>query len=397
MAAVFLAACTNNGEEIGQTAFIGGTQGLVINFLPNSPPEKVVYGERFPIQIEIENVGEATIPQHEDPAKSNIIVDITGIYAADFNSDDGRLDTKYIDLGPEGLEPIRQTPQGDRLPGGVEILEYEIEGYQRRLSGNLEVNIRADICYAYQTVASVKYCSLSNTQSARDSICQIDGNKQVANSAGPVQLASVSQAVAGRDDTTFTLTFRHLGNGDLSKITEEQNSPGYPGSYGPQMKQDVRTSECNPADRISNENVVYVEIYPQAGSTTDRETVNFENFRCTGFAQKRQIGTDTFYNIGWVRLTNGQAKITCNLNDMQTDAIREMRVFMVYDYKESKEKTMLIQHLLDDSQLPGSGTLGDAPANPETNNNNPPTPSGNNLPDIAPGDDDDAPPSIPSI
>src|SRR3989338_9546291 len=64
-----------------ETPFVGGTAGLLIDFVEDSPPAEVTDGGNFPfdVVVKLENPGERAI------AKENVKVTISGIDPSDFD------------------------------------------------------------------------------------------------------------------------------------------------------------------------------------------------------------------------------------------------------------------------------------------------------------------------
>ena len=89
-----------------ETPFIGGTDGLLIDLLDDSPPEEVTDGGNYPfdVVVKLENAGEEMI------VKDDVIVEISGIDPREF----GLTEEDLVKNPDEDLEATRKSSEGSK-------------------------------------------------------------------------------------------------------------------------------------------------------------------------------------------------------------------------------------------------------------------------------------------
>ncbi len=298
LAAIFIISCQPSSQTASTaTPFFGGTTGLVINFEPNSPPAEVIDGRRFPFSVivKLENIGESDI----QPGKAE--VRITGIYPPDF----GQNTPELKKTNPEAILGVKKDSEGNKIPGGIAQIEFPNLNYQGQLQGNLQLPLRAEVCYNYETRMSSTYCMRKNLLSTAAGPCKINEPKTVFNSGAPVQVTSFTESVAGTNTVLFNFKIALKGNGNVFR----------------------GGTNCNPA--VSNENKVFVIV-----------DSGLPGLKCQGLQEK---GSDE--RSGFASLSNGEASFTCTQPITGSDAVKEIAVKMNHDYLESKSTQILVKHV----------------------------------------------------
>lgn len=297
LAAIFIVACQPS-EKTASTAtpFIGGTNGLLINFAPNAPPSEVIDGDRFPFSaiVTLENTGES------DVQANKLEVRLTGLYPPDFGQ------TGELKKNPaEPILGIKKDSEGNKIPGTVSQVEFENLNYKGRLQGNLQLPIRAEVCYNYETRGSAVYCMRKNLLTTVPGPCKVNEPKTMHNSGAPIQVVSFTESVAGSNTVLFNFKVSLKGNGNVFR----------------------GNTNCNPV--LQNENRVYVIV-----------DSGLNGLQCQGLQERGSDGRS-----GFIRLTNGESTFTCTQPNINADAVKELSVKLNYDYLETKTTQLLVKHV----------------------------------------------------
>ncbi|MGC9058493.1 MAG: hypothetical protein ACP5IJ_01540 [Candidatus Nanoarchaeia archaeon] len=206
-------------------AFIGGTEGLKISFLPDQPPSEVFAKQSFTIGLKIENIGEgkmfplnnlniSTLRSGKSDKigtdKPGAFVEIMGITKEAFTN------LKQLTNITEALNPAKKVGK-DIVPGGSTFITLtptapEIVGASQNYP------LVAKLVYAYETKAISTVCLKENiyTQATGGKeICKISGQKPVSNSGGPIQITSVEETYNG-----FNIKVKNVGTGEPFILNE---------------------------------------------------------------------------------------------------------------------------------------------------------------------------------
>jgi len=292
--------CNNPGTTKTKT-FVGGTNGVLINFAQEAPPAEVYDScaggnNQFDIVVELNNDGEY------DVSKENALITITGIMPEDFGYSASMLSKNP----PEDL-------MGKKVgqPSVPVQVEFPNLAYRGNVLGDRSFPIRAEICYTYQSTAIAQTCIRSDLKSTSQGSCTVEGSKPVDGSGAPIQVTSFVESVAGNDQVRYEITIEHKGNGNVF----------------------VPSSKC--VDTYANRNRVYVNIVSR-----------IPGLKCTGL----RGGTDT---SGYVTLNSekgtGKAVISCIQKIPQPeqggriDYTSDLTVTMSYDYLSYKIQQLTVK------------------------------------------------------
>ena len=306
IALLALAACDEGEETSIRGTYIGGSEGIKMEFAPDAPPEMTADNKQqnFDIVVQLTNKGEADV-EAEDAQ-----VTIKGFLPEAFGKSKGDLE-----INPdETVEGRIRTPDGTIIePPYIEAIVEDLE-YQNKEPGNIQLPIRAEICYLYETNIATKLCIKEDMlKQEDDDICEISSTRSVSSSGAPVQVSKVSQTGAGRDKTRFTFT---IANVDTGKVYREN-------------------SDCSPS--TTDENKVYVEILELEGSEV----------KCTGL----QGGTE---DTGYITLSGGTPRdVTCTATfseSQRTDRLQPFQIRLSYNYNEFIEQPIEIVYTPEDGE-----------------------------------------------
>jgi hypothetical protein len=183
---VLVSGCsTKKAVETGPaSAFIGGTDGLVMSFVQDAPPAEYPQQVPFDVIINVENKGESTVSA--DAAKFYIVLG-------------GISTTAYgIDNPLQPLEELqgKQLIQKTTTPGGVTQATFSSDG-SPSFPGSQPQKITATLCYPYITQVQGTVCitpSLARQTVGGAQLCTVTGSKTVYSSGAPVKITSLSES-----------------------------------------------------------------------------------------------------------------------------------------------------------------------------------------------------------
>ncbi|MBW3010918.1 hypothetical protein KY326_01725 [Candidatus Woesearchaeota archaeon] len=265
-------------------AFIGGTNGLLLEFSPDRPRDKVFSGGADPFDVEIQLINDG----EWEVMKDDVTVTLSGLDPAEFGYTEARKNPD------EDLLAKYRDPQGTVIPSNAVYIIYESLNREQPVLGDTTYPVRADICYKYGTNAISSLCIRKDLRSREEGVCAVDGSRVVQNSASPVQVVELTENAASSTALAFTFRIQKKGNGKVYRLA----------------------SDCNP-QRV-DENRVFVEI-----------DTGLPGLVCSGLRE----GSD---NTGYADLRAGEAIIRCKQDiAVQNDFVKSINIKLQYDYKET--------------------------------------------------------------
>lgn len=320
MSVLVLAGCTG-GQTVNSagTPYVGGTNGLLISFLENSPPAQVSDGNTFPFDIVVllENAGESDIPT------GKASVTISGLYPGDFRVTPADLTTTNTPATGGIIQGVKKDPAGNKIPGSVAQIEIPVDDAQLSFvrpltTGNLQLPIQTNVCYTYATHASGRYCLRANPLSNVQGVCEPTGTKELYSSASPMQVVNLVQSYAGADSVNLNFQIIKRGNGNVFRPTD-LDSP------------DIPVCGQTASAQLIDQNIV--------GVTVSVPTAPAGEVTCYGLGGAGNSGT--------VRLdSQGNAAVSCKIsNSGGVDAVRELNVDLAFDYSEVRTSSIIVQKL----------------------------------------------------
>lgn len=309
---VFASGCGENTENPagGSTTtkrFIGGTDGLVLEFLDGAPPAETYDGgnNNFGIAVKVENKGESAVTTQQAKLK------LTGFLPSDF----GVTAQDMEEVLTTDLNGMDVDPQGNTLVGGTDVVSFgDTFDHDGVLSGNTPYSVQASICYQYTTKASATLCVEEDLldPDSKGAVCEAENSAITPDvSGGPVQLEeTMTESVIGQNRISFTFT--------VKKATEEGEL------FSPNSGACVEESQY--------EDTVYVVV----------NTGMAGELSCTGLSGQNGQGTDS----GSVKLFSGSRQIICQqeLTDLG-DYTKEANIDITYDYRQYASTEILVRHI----------------------------------------------------
>ena len=216
---LFVAGCTSgtssgkkNGYEL-TGSFNGGNDALSFSFEGGMPPEKIKDNAigTFDIRVLVQNMGEFDIP------KDNIHAVLTGFDLEQYGVTES---TKTV---PTDLRGFKK--QGDNIiEGGKQFISFNSLQFKDSIvSGTRQETLAVNICYPYETRAIAVMCVSGNTLLGYDNVyeaCEIEGEKQYANSGGPVRIENLKQYSAGESKLLIQFDIVHDAASDYGSVYE---------------------------------------------------------------------------------------------------------------------------------------------------------------------------------
>jgi len=279
-----------------ESPFVGGTQGLVLDFQDLRPEVFDGGGDPFDIIVRLENKGEALV------RSDDVRVKLSGINPAEFSKSESDL----IRTAPDDVIEMRKDPQGNIIPGPPIFVEFTGLNHQSPIAGaSAQFPLRADVCYLYRTKGVTKLCVRENLLTPRPGgICEMNEQKEVFNSGAPVQIVNFKESTRAKNKIGFTFEITNAGSGSIFE----------------------RNSRCDRRVR-KNENRVYISIDTKLGGLA-----------CTGL-ETTASGAEGFVTM------YGSTKIVSCAQSISTSSDYEQLVNIeaIYDYEDRIQSTLNVK------------------------------------------------------
>ncbi|MEK6856852.1 MAG: hypothetical protein AABX49_02440 [Nanoarchaeota archaeon] len=203
--------CDRNKEK-GEGGFLGGKEGLVIDFVDDAPPLSGIFkGEAFPVDVEIINKGETDI------GENSITLYLTGAVYSSSTIATSNVDKQASnDVFIAGIEESEEKRVEDSsvVPLGTVTYNGEI------LGDSIPLEVGVSVCYPYETKVQVdNFCvpSTARTVTGTDD-CEIITTENIVrekeNSGAPVQITSLREQ-EGPNFVRVTLDINNVGTGEV--------------------------------------------------------------------------------------------------------------------------------------------------------------------------------------
>ncbi|MBN2567136.1 hypothetical protein JXB02_03585 [Candidatus Woesearchaeota archaeon] len=288
----------------GGAGFVGGSDGLAMDFLTDSPPGEVFDQNTYPfdITIRVENKGE------DDVGAGEYKLGIEGFSPDDF----GQTQAVMMGWPTTVLEGARKDAGGNLIDGTIEYFSFPYGGgmfsYQGQVVKSEIFTVRAKMCYTYETTATALLCYREDTLGINDEgVCEVDGTKSVDSSGSPIHVTRLDETKQGSDTIRFTFDVAHRGTGKI---------------YGPAADQnDLCTHD------VQNEDRVLVTV--DTGMATAPV--------CSGLGNS---------NTGEVTLqSGGKRTITCSqeVGAVTGSYEKVVTITLKYDYEQSKDTSLIVK------------------------------------------------------
>ncbi len=296
------AGCQQSSSGISSGSFLGGTQGLAMQFMEGAPPLTVYDQGNFPfsVQVKVENVGE------HDVASGEYVLSVQGVDPGEFGNP-----TMSV-AGSDPLEGKEKDSEGNVIPGGITYVDFGSWDYTGSVTGTTTYTLRVDNCYKYGSRAIAMLCvkeDLLDTEP--NAICRVNEAKPVSNAGSPIQITGLTESAMGNNRISFSFKVSHRGAGAIS----------IPQAGAP---------TCS--DALTEENVVNVRVETGIGGTLD----------CSGLDGASGSGMDS----GDVQLFEGLRTIRCtqDIPAFPNDFEKAVNVYAGFEYKEHVQTPLYVKH-----------------------------------------------------
>ncbi|MBI3035752.1 hypothetical protein HYY71_05515 [Candidatus Woesearchaeota archaeon] len=301
-----------------------GTQGIIMSFLPNAPPERIYVEQNAPTEsssfdvvLELRNKG--AYPQPDEPVKPAAeFAGLGKLYLSGFDNKIIKLDKNSIDLNPIALEG-KSTINPN---GGQDIIEFKASIDSSSLNvERYEPTLLATVCYAYHTVAGPSVCIDPNPYSVvkEKKVCEIKPLTFPSQGA-PIAITRIDEE-AFTTKTQFKITIKNVGGGDVLR-------------RGP--SEEV-FAKCDPSGdkKIGREDID--KVYLQEVKISNKE------LQCGPYAEGLVKGLQ-----GYVRLINGEGFVICELpkeeyTNKATAYTTPIKITLAYGYRTTAERKLQIK------------------------------------------------------
>jgi len=280
---LFIAGCTDAGRSTGK--FIGGDRGLEITFLEQEPPNEVLDNgeDEFDITLRLRNVGEVDIPE------AKVIASLKGISKEDFS-------LRSLTERSEGpLERLQRISNRITEPDETEI-RFQNARYKFDLNAAFDIDLRADVCYEYGTIAIVDLCLKRDpTQRRSGDQCLINNNNVIVdNSAAPVKIISLSQRSSGSGKIKFTFEIETVGIGEVFEPGTFSNECGIEDDKKDRLRVKVSSRANIPIDcsRLNGDEGI-IELF--SGRRSIRCELDTSNLQDVAFLSRINIVSNYFF------------------------------------------------------------------------------------------------------
>ncbi|MFW6025385.1 MAG: hypothetical protein ACOCRX_03500 [Candidatus Woesearchaeota archaeon] len=288
-------------EQMGfGSSYIGGSDGLSVEFMENQPPSTILDDSQstFSISLQVKNEGEYDIPS------GGVTTKIEGIDSRALGRDDL---TASLDSNLRGKRLI----SGDQEnPGDIGYITLDDLSYQDSVSTNIPLNLRARVCYDYQTNAIVNgFCIKKDPLDISDSSCEVSGSKTVDSSSAPISVRNFEQRPISNNEIRLSFDVVHQSNGEII-------SPS--------------TDDCFDTER-AQKNRVNVRI---VGASNNLECSEFESSNGDLIREDINLYGGDRYSV----------RCTYNTDDASQRGTEDtVQIVLEYKYRTSNEKTIMLR------------------------------------------------------
>ena len=299
-----------------------GTDGIVISFLANAPPEKIHVEQgadeklnSFDVVLELKNKG--AYPQPDDgvgglgPSFGKVFLSGYDPTIITFDSKDGKsgdLSTKTL----EGKSTINPN-------GGQDILSFNGKIIAENLNvERYEPTLLATACYYYLTITGPSVCIDPNPYSTikEKKVCEVQGIA-LSNQGAPIAITKIDEE-AFATKTQFRITIKNVGGGDV-------------------LKDDAANNKCDPSgtEKIEREDIDKVNLI--------WAKISDKALMCGPF-----VDGDVKSSGGLVRMINGEGSVICEMpssdySNKISAYTTPLLIQLSYGYKNTAERKILIK------------------------------------------------------
>lgn len=299
-------------KDLGEVR--AGTEGIVVNFLPNAPPS-IIHVEQsadngFDVVLEVRNKG--AYPQADEVSEvqnnfgkvylSGYDTKIITFESKDSNSNDLNaiaLEGKST-INPNGGQDIMS------LAGRIDANSLNVEKY--------ETTLLATACYRYGTILGYAVCIDPNPYSTvnEKKVCHVQ-DISLSNQGAPIAVTKIDEE-AFATKTQFKIAIKNVGSGNVIGI--------------------FAFNKCDPFGNMEREDIDKVFV--------DEVSIGSYALECSPFVYGGVKGT-----TGYIRLINNEGYLICELpkseyGQTSTAYTTPLKIRLSYAYRNSVERKLQI-------------------------------------------------------
>lgn len=290
------------------SGFNGGNKALTFSFEENAPPSVVRDQGSYPFQVRflIKNEGEFDIPENSG------YVSLVGV-------DKNILNLQETSKVIPALNGYK-VQGGNVIEGRQQFVLFSDLKYMETIAGSSQtLNLNANICYPYETKASSSLCINGNTNIAIDDtlkICDLDSDRQVGYSGGPLSIENFKQYVSGTSSITFQFDIVHTPTS----------------TYGTLYESNTIDSDC----KIQGNNPTSSEANAKKDVVTYEVETGISGLNC----ESKGTNTNT------VTLYSNKYQVVCTQDTTnQEEYEKAIAITLNYDYLDRISKSITVEHI----------------------------------------------------
>ncbi|MCX6710147.1 MAG: hypothetical protein NTV63_04330 [Candidatus Woesearchaeota archaeon] len=198
---ILTSGCTSYGG-INFFSPFQGSEGLIVSFVKNSPPEKVYSSSSFPVVVSLENQGALDI-------KRGILV--IGVEDFGEKSIAGGKDIIYFNLYGKNTSKA--------FGGEKDVKSFTLKAPEIESKSEQESSVSIKTCYPYDTFAQLSLCLDTgiNDESDEKKPCEMQESISLSEQGAPVAVSLVEIGKLFSDEKSlkfaFTIHVRNVGIG----------------------------------------------------------------------------------------------------------------------------------------------------------------------------------------
>lgn len=295
---VFLAACAIQQEEREETSTAGGTEGLSLRFMPNTPPSTVYApATGMPIMLFVENKGTYDVAANAQLSLSGFDTNIIKFKVMLDRS--GYAENKIVENIPavKGRGPFR--PRGETNMREFTADFEDLTGFN---TDEYNTIMLATACYKYGTKAQTEICVDFDpfSVSKQEKVCTPQDKILTGGQGAPLAVTMVEIEPA-KDFAQLIIHLQNMGQGTIFK--------------------EDKVRDCSP--------------YETGLTYSNTDIVNIKEIKVSDKSIKSACTPNSE-----VRLAGGEAIIYCKLNktdlrDMTGAFVTPMSMEFEYGYRQS--------------------------------------------------------------
>ena len=292
-----------------------GTQGIMLSFMPNAPPDKIVVergsDNTFDAILELRNKG--AFPQPED----GLSAPPGRIYLSGY-------DPQIISFGNTPIQELSDKALEGKSTinpnGGLDLVTFKgTIDYNNLNVEKYEPTLLATACYQYLTVAGPSVCIDPDPYSTitQKKVCQVQGIT-LSNQGAPVAVTKIDEEAFAKK-IEFRITIKNVGGGEVIK-RDSLNKCGLTG------------------DKIGREDIDKVLLAELRVGT--------KILKCGPFTDRVNAAIEG--ETGYIRLINGEGVIICRMpssdyGESKTSYTTPMTITLIYGYRSTAERKIMIK------------------------------------------------------